>query len=208
MSNQEDAIFNIKDQKEYLGGFIGTGIMALVQTVTPLLVYQLAYKDGLRYDVNNPWFTYARQAMQAGGVVSYGLITLAFLGNFMFKYNLMERLGYLYLWATHGGILAMLSFCTVFSYLIVALAKYEMSAYSDMTEIGVTLAVYSVIQIGFLFLFKYTIRDTVLYMVAGELKTICEKYGEFCSEYGVLEKQEQQSEPEELEGENLVNWVW
>ena len=60
MSGQEvDGIFNIKDQKEYLGGFIGTGMLAIVQTVTPLLVYQLAFKNNLKYDGNNPWYQYA-----------------------------------------------------------------------------------------------------------------------------------------------------
>ena len=102
----------------------------------------------------------------------------------------------------------MLSFVTVFSYLIVALAKYEMSAYSDQTEMGVALTIYTVVQVGFLFLFKYTIKDTVLYMVAGEIKTLCDKYGELCSEYGILEKKEQEFVPEELDGETLVNWVW
>ena len=146
MSGQEeDGIFNIKDQKEYLGGFIGTGVMAIVQTVTPLLVYQLAFKSSLKYDGNNPWYQYAWKAMQAGGVVAYGGQALMFIASFMFKYNLLERLGYLMLWFEHGGILAMLSFVTVFSYLIVALAKYEMSAYSDQTEMGVALTIYTVV---------------------------------------------------------------
>ena len=82
--------------------------------------------------------------MQAGGVVSYGLQSLMFLGSFMFNYNLLERLGYLMLWLCKGGIFATLSFVTVFSYLIVALAKYKMSS-SENTIVGVTLAVYSVV---------------------------------------------------------------
>ena len=45
-------------------------------------------------------------------------------------------------------------------------------------------------------------------MVAGEIKTLCDKYGELCSEYGILEKKEQEFVPEELDGETLVNWVW
>ena len=68
-----------------------------------------------------------------------------FIASFMFKYNLLERLGYLMIWLGHGGILALLSFVTVFSYLIVALAKYEMSAYSDQTEMGVALTIYTVV---------------------------------------------------------------
>ena len=145
MSGQEvDGIFNIKDQKESLGGFIGTGVLAILQTITPLLVYQLAFKNNSKYEISNPWFTYAWQAMQAGGVVSYGLQSLMFLGSFMFNYNLLERLGYLMLWLCKGGIFATLSFVTVFSYLIVALAKYKMSS-SENTIVGVTLAVYSVV---------------------------------------------------------------
>ena len=60
MSGQEvDGIFNIKDQKEYLGGFIGTGVLAILQTITPLLVYQLAIKNNSKYEISNPWFNYA-----------------------------------------------------------------------------------------------------------------------------------------------------
>ena len=40
MSNSADeGIYTIKDQKYYLGGFVGTGIMAIVQTALPLLLY-------------------------------------------------------------------------------------------------------------------------------------------------------------------------
>ena len=113
------------------------------------------------------------------------------------------------LWACKGGIFATLSFVTVFSYLIVALAKYKMSK-SENTIVGVTLTVYSVVQIGFLFLFRYTIKDTIMYMVAGELKTICEKYGELCSEYGILEKKEDLNDSDELpeNSASLVTWAW
>ena len=55
----DEGIFNIKDQKEYLGGFIGTGIMAIVQTAWPLLVYQLWKKDNISQDTANPWYGYA-----------------------------------------------------------------------------------------------------------------------------------------------------
>ena len=209
MSNPADeGIFNIKDQKEYLPGFIGTGIMAIVQTVFPLLVVQLWRKDKLELDVNNMWYRYAAQAAQANGVVSYGFISLAFLGSFIFPYNLMERLGYLMLWVTHGGIMAFLGGLTVSIYLIVALAKYEMSAYSDETQIGLGLLFYGLIQIGFAILARYTMKDTIMYMVAGELKTICDKYGELCSEYGILEKKADAGQDNDEDLANLMNWQW
>ena len=202
----DEGIFNIKDQKEYLGGFVGTGIMAIVQTVFPLLVIQLWRKNDLDNDVNNPWLKYAAQAAQANGVVSYGFISLAFLGSFIFPYNLMERLGYIMLWVTHGGVMAFLGGLTVAIYLIVALAKYEMSAYSDETQMGLALLFYGLIQIGFAILFRYTAWDTVMYMVAGELKSICEKYGELCSEYGILEKNDDADQGSGEDISNLMNW--
>ena len=55
----DEGIFNIKPQKDYLGGFVGTGIMAIVQTVFPLLVYQLWKKERIQFDVNNMWYQYA-----------------------------------------------------------------------------------------------------------------------------------------------------
>ena len=125
----------------------------------------------------------------------------------MFKYNLGERLGYIMLWVTHGGVMAFLGGLTVAIYLIVALAKYEMSAYSDETQMGLALLFYGLIQIGFAILFRYTAWDTVMYMVAGELKSICEKYGELCSEYGILEKKEDADQDSE-DLANLMNWQW
>ena len=49
-----------------------------------------------------------------------------------------------------------------------------------------------------------------MYMVAGELKTICEKYGELCSEYGILEKKEDLNDSDELpeNSASLVTWAW
>ena len=124
--------------------------------------------------------------MQANGVVSYGLPALAFLASWIFDLNIMERLGYIMLWFTHGGILALLGAMTTGIYMIVAMSKYEMSAYSTLTEVGVVFAIYTVIEIGFAILARYTMKDTILYMVAVELKEICDKYGELCNDYGIL----------------------
>ena len=55
----DEGIFDIKPQKDYLGGFVGTGIMAIVQTALPLLVYQLWKKNDVQYDINNMWYGYA-----------------------------------------------------------------------------------------------------------------------------------------------------
>ena len=203
-----DGIFNIKPQSEYLGGFIATGLMAIVQTTLPLFLYQLWMKEMLMMDSMNMWYQYAWQAMQAGGVVSYGIPALAFLGNFIFEFNLLERLGVILVWITHGGILSMLSFITVIAYLSAALAKYEDSMYSDMTEMGITMAVYGVTQIGFGILAKYFMMDTVMYMLAGEIKEICEKYGELCSDYGILDKNDSGNDFEETDGTSLSTWAW
>ena len=82
-SSSVHPFFDIKPQKEYLGGFVATGIVAVVQTITPLLVYQLWKKNDLINDTSNKWFQYAWQAMQAGGVINYGLTAVLFLASFM-----------------------------------------------------------------------------------------------------------------------------
>ena len=58
MSNSTvGGIFNIKPQSDYLGGFIATGVMSIVQTITPLLVYQLWQKKMVMEDMMmNKWF--------------------------------------------------------------------------------------------------------------------------------------------------------
>ena len=144
--------------------------------------------------------------MQAGGVVTYGLLALAFLGSFLFEFGLLERLGYILGWVIHGGLLAMLSEITVISYLVVALIKYEASSHITMTNIGVTLGVYTVVQIGWDFLTMHFFGDTIMYMLAGEIKQICEEYGELCSQYGILDKNESGDNFEEVGTE--LNWTW
>ena len=146
--------------------------------------------------------------MQANGVVSYGLPALAFLASWIFDLNIMERLGYIMLWVTHGGILALLGAMTTGIYMIVAMSKYETSAYSTLTEVGVCFAIYTVIQIGFAILAMYTMKDTIMYMVADELKEICEKYGELCSDYGVLEKKAGTDTSSTGDMSNLAAWTW
>ena len=126
----------------------------------------------------------------------------------MFDLNVMERLGYIMLWVTHGGILALLGAMTTGIYMIVAMSKYEMSAYSTLTEVGVCFAIYTVIQIGFAILAKFTMWDTVMYMISGELKEICEKYGELCSDYGVLEKKADATTSSDGDMSNLAAWTW
>merc|ERR1712013_226723 len=116
-----------------------------------------------------------------------GLQAMAYLGGWLFDFNVMERLGIVMLWVTHGGIAGMLTVFTVISYLVVALIQYKNSVYSARLEMGLTMMTYVLIQIGFLFLTKYFAMDTLMYLVAGEIKDICEKYGELCSQYGILE---------------------
>ena len=144
--------------------------------------------------------------MQAGGVVSYGLQALMFLGNFMFDFSLLERLGYVMLWIVHGGILGHLNVLTVLSYLVVAAVKFEESPAVKLWCIWTAFAVYLVVQVGLMILSLYYLKDTIMYMVAGEIKDICENYGELCSEYGVLEKK--QGSSEEIEGTSLSSWNW
>ena len=204
----DEGIFDLKPQSDYLGGFVGTGIMAIVQTAFPLLVFQLWKKSELENELLNMWYCYAWCAMQATGVVSYGLPALAFIASWMFDLNVMERLGYIMLWVTHGGILALLGAMTTGIYMIVAMSKYEMSAYTSIDEIGIVFAVYTVIQIGFAILAKFTMWDTVMYMISGELKEICEKYGELCSQYGILEKKDGADASSTGDMSNLAAWTW
>ena len=108
----ENALYSIKDPEDYVGGFVATGIVAIIQTITPLLLGQLWKKNDIKMSGHNPWIAYAWKAMQAGGVVSYGLLALGFLGAFIYDFNILERLGMIGLWITHGMMFSHLSFIT------------------------------------------------------------------------------------------------
>ena len=117
--------YTVKDPEDYLGGFVATGIVAIVQTVTPLLIAQLWKKESREISgAFNPWYSYAMKAMQAGGVVAFGLQSLGFFAAFIFDLGIFEKLGYLMTWFTHGVLLANLSFMTVVGYFIVAITKF------------------------------------------------------------------------------------
>ena len=168
--------YTVKDPEDYIGGFVATGIVAIIQTVTPLLIGQLWKKDDREItQFTNPWYTYAWKAMQAGGVVSFGLQSLGFFATLFFDLGIFEKLGYLMTWFTHGVLAANLSVMTVVGYLIVGIAKFESTnMQSNTTEMWIVLASYVVAQVGLGLLFLTYARDTVMYMVAAEMKDICE----------------------------------
>ena len=182
--------YSIKEPKDYLGGFIATGVIAVVQTITPLLVGQLYKKDDYNAGVSyNPWFTYMWKAMQTGGVVAFGLQALGFFASFIFHFSLFEKLAYLGIWVVHGIALGNLSAITVVGYSVVAIAEFNRNnaGYVTTTEMWITLAVYVAVQLGFAILGKVYALDTALYMVAEEAKDLCDQFGTFCHDYGVLE---------------------
>ena len=189
-----------------MGGFVATGLVAIAQTVTPLLLAQLWKKNDIDMDVNNPWFSHAWKAMQATGVIGYGLQALAFFAALMFDLSIIERLGFFWIWAVHGAIGGLLGAITVISYFVVAVTQYESSNYSDTTEYWITGAVYAVAELLFAFIGVYFAYDTVMFLVAQEIKDICENYGALCSEYSILEKND--SGFIEADGTSLSHWVW
>ena len=203
-----EGIYNIKDPSDYIGGFLATGIMAIVQVVTPLLLGQIWKREDLKMAGHNPWFAYAWKAMQAGGTVSFGLQSLGFLLAFIFDLNIFERLAYIGIWFTHGAMFGQLSAIGVVAYFIAAIVKYKTSTYEGTTEMWITMSVFAAVQIaaGIVGL-KYA-KDTILYLVAGEVKDICENYGALCGQLGVLEKNNSGDSFDEVDGDSLVSWAW
>ena len=120
----------------------------------------------------------------------------------------MERLVLIGLWVVHGGIYGMLSFVTVVSYLIVGLVKYESSDYSSESEMGIVLGVYTLVQFGFFMLGSHYLMDTIMFLVAQEVKDICENYGMFCSEYGILDTNNSGDDFSEADGTSLAFITW
>ena len=183
--------------EDYLGGFIATGAVAIVQTVTPLLVAQLWKKDDLvAGELTNPWITYMWKAMQAGGVVGFGLPAGFFLASFAFHFSLFEKIAYLVVFVIHAVALGVLSTSTVMGYGMVAIADYQDSTYTKLTEIWVTLGIFLSVQLGAAVVGRIYAKDTVLYLVSEEMKDLCDKFGLLCSDYGVMT-------PENLPGGSL-----
>ena len=126
----------------------------------------------------------------------------------IFELNFFEKLGYIGLWITHGAIFGQLSFITVVAYFIAAIAKYKTSIYEGTTEMWITMSVYAVVQIAAGFVGLMYMKDTVMYLVAQELKDICETYGALCGELGVLTPNESADDFDEVAGNSLVGFTW
>ena len=71
----------------------------------PLLVYQIWKKSDAVADTNNKWLAYAWNVMQAGGVINYGLLALAFIASFMWEFNIAERMLYALLSVVNGVLI-------------------------------------------------------------------------------------------------------
>ena len=213
---QTSGMYSIKEPSDYMGGFVATGTMAIVQTITPLLVGQLWKRDDLKHAGYNPWFAYAWKAMQATGVISYGLQAFGFLLALMFDLSFLEKLGYICLWITHGGIFGLLSFTTVIAYFVSAIVKYNESIYEGKREMWITLTAYTAVQIVAGYVGITHFKNTVMYLVAKELKDMCEMYGAFCGEVGIMQPKvgatEDDYDSDLLGGDSaassLVAWEW
>ena len=99
----------------------------------------------------------------------------------------MERLGLVMLWITHGTALSFLSITTVFAYFCVSLYRFKSSGYIEKKEIRIASSVYLITQFGLFLTQAHFMKDSIMYLVAGELKALCENYGAFCGEMGILE---------------------
>ena len=75
----------------------------------------------------------------------------------------------------------------VLSYFVVAAVSYQSSIYSSVAEIMITFTIYFLFQGLMFFIMGYFGLDTILYLVSSELANLCELYGYFCIEYGILE---------------------
>ena len=49
-----------------------------------------------------------------------------------------------------------------------------------------TLGIFLAIQLGAAVVGRIYAKDTVLYLVAEEMKDLCDKFGLLCSDYGVM----------------------
>ena len=100
--------------------------------------------------------------------------------------------------------LSHLSIITVSSYFCVALYRYKDSQYESKKEIRITATVYLLIELGLFLLSSHFLYDTVMYLIAGEIKDLCENYGALCGEMGILKPSDEGDHFEEADGTSLV----
>ena len=124
----------------------------------------------------------------------------------MFDLNVLERVGFVMIWLVHGLIYGYLGLTTVFAYFCTSLYRYKDSNYVKKSEIRWVSSVYIFVQFGLGLLGAHYSEDAFMYLVAGELKDWCEKYGAFCKDVGIMPSNDAGDNFKEAEGTSLVAW--
>ena len=124
--------------------------------------------------------------MWIGAIVTHGLQALFFPLTFI-DHKIIDFI-YAGSWAILGIVPAILLFINVNAFFLAAVDTYELHSDIDSEEIEYTILAYILSEFALGVLTKTFLWDSVMYMLSEDVKDWCESRAEFCTDYGVLNK--------------------
>ena len=148
---------------DYLTGHIMVFTVALLQALTPLLMWVFWKKPQFEENEPNEWYAKAWKWAAIGMTSSYGLQVL--MWPFTYFYNTRFSLAYLYAWGWPGWVGALVVDFAVIGLLIKGLKNHDTNEVTSKKEMGAALGAFlgwNGLMAGIAYGFFW---DTILYMM-------------------------------------------
>ena len=187
MSNitAEEGQFSIGAPSQYIGGHIAIGIVTLLETVIPVVLYYAWQHDELDDYASNNWYKYAWKAATYGGFITYFIPFLFWCLSFMAK-NIFSYI-YMGVLVLFGGLFGSYVIFTTVVYSFNAANTYSAGEGLEYNEIWWFFGIYTMAQVIFAFVGEHYLMDSIFYLMSANIKDWCEEHPGVCSDYGVLE---------------------
>ena len=161
--NFEQDVFVTNDPKDYLAGHIVVGLVAIIQTVVPTVLWWVWKKPMISDSDANKWFKRSWGMMWIGSVIAHGIQAVLFPFTF-FKHR---TLGIIYAgsWAFLGIMFAAVLFFLVNGFLFKAASNYSIYSAQDyeQNECWYTIGFYILFEFVMGSLVKIFLFDSILY---------------------------------------------
>merc|ERR1712013_20206 len=177
--------FSIGAPSQYIGGHIAIGVITLLETIVPLIMYYTWQQRKLMAYPNNDWYKYSWKAATYGGFIAYFFPFLFWCLSFMDK-NMFSYI-YMGVLVLFGGVYGGYVIFTTMVYQFQAVNTWTTGDGLPIWEVWTFFGVYLFVQIIFAFIGEHYLMDSIFYLMSANIKDWCEEHPGVCSDYGVLD---------------------
>ena len=184
----DNGMFTIGQPSEYIGGHIAIGVVTLLETILPVILYYAWMHPRLELMANNTWYAYAWKAATYGGFITFFFPFLFWCMSFMAK-NIFSYL-YIGILVIFGGLFGSYISGTTIIYQFQGIKNYASGDDLMVDEIWWFFGVYAFTQLTMAFIGQHYLMDSIFYLLAANIKDWCEAHPGVCQDYGVLDMNE------------------